>query len=227
MSLRSITVYLDEPWYNALARQAKKEDMTVEEKLEDCLDALIEQLPERVRDRVSREVWEEHQREMEASRRCSVLRVTQNGRTDHLLTEDVASLDALHAAVRLRSFLLSKVGHPSLRFTEMLHGTVDIAPEAFQEHAEELRQGTEHVTAALDIDLDRSEFSMLDTEGGHWLKYAVPDVLSALWHSQRNPSLTSEQQQTIFDSRLDGLEIFTPEAPDMEEKTSPTMGLSM
>ena len=68
---------------------------------------------------------------------------------------------------------------------------------------------------------------MLDTEGGHWLKYAVPDVLSALWHSQRNPSLTSEQQQTIFDSRLDGLEIFTPEAPDMEEKTSPTMGLSM
>ena len=68
------------------------------------------------------------------------------------------------------------------------------------------------MTAALDINLDRSEFSMLDTEGGHWLKYAVPDVLSALWHSQRNPSLTSEQQQTIFDSRLDGMEIFTPEA---------------
>ena len=80
---------------------------------------------------------------------------------------------------------------------------------------------------ALDIDLDRSEFSLLDTEGGYWLKYAVPDVLSALWHSQRNLSLTSEQQQTIFDSRLDGMEIYTPEAPDMEEETSPTMGLSM
>ena len=227
MSLRSITVYLDEPWYNALARQAKKEDMTVEEKLEDCLDALIEQLPERVRDRVSREVWEEHQRELEASRRCSVLRITQDGRTDHLLTEGVASLDALHAAVRLRSFLLSKVGQPSLRFAETLHGTVDIAPEVFQENAEELRQGAGQTVAALDINLDRSEFSMLDTEGGHWLKYAVPDVLSALWHSQRNPSLTSEQQQTIFDSRLDGLEIFTTEAPAMEEESSPTMGLSM
>ena len=225
MSLHSITVHLDERWYDALARQAQKENTTVEEKLDDYLDALIDQLPEKVCDKVSREIWQGQRQE--ASRRCSVLRVTQNGRTDHLLTEDVASLDALHAAVRLRSFLLSKVGHPSLRFTEMLHGTVDIAPEAFQEHAEELRQGTEHVTAALDIDLDRSEFSMLDTEGGHWLKYAVPDVLSALWHSQRNPSLTSEQQQTIFDSRLDGLEIFTPEAPDMEEKTSPTMGLSM
>ena len=143
------------------------------------------------------------------------------------LTEGVASLDALHAAVRLRSFLLSKVGQPSLRFAETLHGTVDIAPEVFQENAEELRQGAGQTVAALDINLDRSEFSMLDTEGGHWLKYAVPDVLSALWHSQRNPSLTSEQQQTIFDSRLDGLEIFTTEAPAMEEESSPTMGLSM
>lgn len=227
MSLRSITVYLDEPWYNALARQAKKEDMTVEEKLEDCLDALIEQLPERVRDRVSREVWEEHQRELEASRRCSVLRITQDGRTDHLLTEGAAALDALHAAVRLRSFLLSKAGNPSLKFAETLHGTVDIAPEVFREHAGELRQGVGQTVAALDINLDRSEFSLLDTEGGHWLKYAVPDVLSALWHSQRNPSLSPEQQQTIFDSRLDGMEIFTPEAPDMEEESSPTMGLSM
>lgn len=197
MSSRSITVYLDEPWYNALARQAKKEDMTVEEKLEDCLDALIEQLPERVRDRVSREVWEEHQRELEASRRCSVLRITQGGQTDHLLTEGAASLDALHAAVRLRSFLLSKAGNSSLKFSETLHGTVDIAPEVFREHAEELRQGAGQTVAALDINLDRSEFSLLDTEGGHWLKYAVPDVLSALWHSQRNPSLTSEHEPMI------------------------------
>ena len=225
MSLRSITVQLDERWYDALARQAEKQDMTVEEKLNDYLDALIDQLPEKVCDKVSREIWQEQRQE--SSRRCSVLRITQGGRTDHLLTEGVASLDALYAAVRLRSFLLSKVGHPSLRFTETLHGTADIAPEVFREHAEELRQGTGRTVAALDIDLDRSEFSLLDTEGGHWLKYAVQDVLSALWHSQRNPSLTGEQQQIIFDSRLDGLEIYTPEAPDMEEDTSSEMELSM
>jgi len=225
MSLRSITVQLDERWYDALARQAEKQDMTVEEKLDEYLDALIDQLPEKVCDKVSREIWQEQRQEV--SRRCSVLRITQDGRTDHLLTEGAASLDALHATVRLRSFLLSKVGQPSLRFTETLHGTVDIAPEMFREHAEELRQGAGQTVAALDINLDRSEFSLLDTEGGCWLKYAVPDVLSALWHSQRNPSLTSEQQQTIFDSRLDGMEIFTPEAPDMEKETSPEMGLSM
>lgn len=225
MSLRSITVHLDERWYDALARQVQKENTTVEEKLDDYLDALIDQLPEKVFDKVSRETWQEQRQE--ASRRCSVLRITQGGRTDHLLTEGAASLDALHAAVRLRSFLLPKVGSPSLRFAETLHGAADIAPEVFQDYAEELRQGTGHVIAALDIDLDRSEFSMLDPEGGHWLKYEVPDVLSALWHAQRNPAMTSEQQQGIFDSWLDSMEIYTPEAPDMEEESSPTMGLSL
>lgn len=225
MSLRSITVHLDERWYDALAKQAAKQDMTVEEKLDDYLDALIDQLPEKVFDKVSREIWQEQRQEV--SRPCSVLRITQDGRTDHLLTEGAASLDALHAAVRLRSFLMSKAGNPSLRFSEKLSDAADIAPEVFQDYAEELLQGSGRVTAALDIDLDRSEFFMLDTEGGHWLKYAVPDVLSALWHAQRNPAMTSEQQQTIFDSRLDGMEIFTSEAPDMEEESSPTMGLSL
>lgn len=225
MSLHSITVHLDERWYDALARQAQKENTTVEEKLDDYLDALIDQLPEKVCDKVSREIWQGQRQE--ASRRCSVLRVTQNGRTDHLLTEGAASLDALHAAVRLRSFLLPKVGSPSLRFAETLQGAADIAPEVFQDYAEELLQGSGRVTAALDIDLDRSEFSLLDTEGGHWLKYEVPDVLSALWHAQRNPAMTSEQQQGIFDSWLDSMEIYTPEAPDMEEESSPTMGLSL
>ena len=225
MSLRSITVHLDERWYDALAKQAAKQDMTVEEKLDEYLDTMIDQLPEKVFDKVSREIWQGQRQE--ASRRCSVLRVTQNGRTDHLLTEGAASLDALHAAVRLRSFLLPKVGSPSLRFAETLQGAADIAPEVFQDYAEELLQGSGRVTAALDIDLDRSEFSLLDTEGGHWLKYEVPDVLSALWHAQRNPAMTSEQQQGIFDSWLDSMEIYTPEAPDMEEESFPTMGLSL
>ena len=61
MSKRSIVLHLDEPWYNALSSQLKKEDMTVEDKLDEYLDDLLNQLPERVYKKVSREVWEEHQ----------------------------------------------------------------------------------------------------------------------------------------------------------------------
>ena len=63
MSKRSIILHLDTPWYDALSRQLKKEDTTVEEKLDEYLDTLIDQLPKRVYKKVSRQVWEEHQRQ--------------------------------------------------------------------------------------------------------------------------------------------------------------------
>ena len=61
MSKQAIILHLDKPWYNALSRQLQKEDMTVEEKLDEYLDSLIDQLPERVRKKGSRQVWEERQ----------------------------------------------------------------------------------------------------------------------------------------------------------------------
>ena len=45
MSKQAIILHLDKPWYNALSRQLQKEDMTVEEKLDEYLDSLIDQLP--------------------------------------------------------------------------------------------------------------------------------------------------------------------------------------
>ena len=221
MSLRSITVHLDERWYDALAKQAAKQDMTVEEKLDDYLDALIDQLPKQVYEKVSREVWEERQREAEASRRISVLRVTQNGRTDHLLTEGAASLDALHAAVRLRSFLMSKAGNPSLRFSEKLSDAADIAPEVFQDYADELMRRTGRVTAVLDIDLDRGEFSTLDALNG-WETYTIRDVSTAAWHANRKDHLAWERRLDIFAGHLE-TRMLRCDAPEAEPTNGPVM----
>ena len=59
MSDQSIILHLDRRWYDALALQLKKEDMTVKEKLDEYLDAMIDRLPERTREKISREIWEE------------------------------------------------------------------------------------------------------------------------------------------------------------------------
>ena len=129
----------------------------MEEKLDEYLDTLIDQFPERVRERISGEIWEEDQQrraEAEASRHLSVFRVTQNGRADHLVTECRMPIDVLHAAMALRSYLLAK-GNSTQRFAESLHSVTDIAPEVFQDYADEFLQRTGRVTAALDIDLDR------------------------------------------------------------------------
>ena len=63
MSKQSIILHLDKPWYDALSRQLKKEGMSVEEKLDEYLDTLIDQLPKQVYEKTSQQVWEEHQKQ--------------------------------------------------------------------------------------------------------------------------------------------------------------------
>lgn len=223
MNSRDITLWLDERWYDALSRQLKKKDTTVEDELNEYLDAMIDQLPEQVREKISREIWEEDQQaraEAEASRPVSVFRVTQDGRTDHLLTQSVVRVDALHAAVALRSYLLAKGNSPQ-RFAEWLHSVVDIAPKVFQDYADELMRRTGRVTAVLDIDLDRGEFSTLDALNG-WETYTIRDVSTAAWHANRKDHLAWERRLDIFAGHLE-TRMLRCDAPEAEPTNGPVM----
>lgn len=223
MNSRDITLWLDERWYDALSRQLKKKDTTVEDELNEYLDAMIDQLPEQVREKISREIWEEDQRQREvteAARRISVFRVTQDGRTDHLLTQGPIPVDVLHTAVALRSYLLAK-GNSAQRFAERLHSVVDIAPEVFQDYADELMRRTGRVTAVLDIDLDRGEFSTLDALDG-WETYTIRDVSTAAWHANRKDHLAWERRLDIFAGHLE-TRMLRCDAPEAEPTNGPVM----
>ena len=195
----------------------------MEEKLDEYLDTLIDQFPERVRERISGEIWEEDQQrraEAEASRHLSVFRVTQNGRADHLVTECRMPIDVLHAAMALRSYLLAK-GNSTQRFAESLHSVTDIAPEVFQDYADEFLQRTGRVTAALDIDLDRGEFSTLDALNG-WETYTIRDVSTAAWHANRKDHLAWERRLDIFAGHLE-TRMLRCDAPEAEPTNGPVM----
>ena len=212
MSRRGIVLHLDERWYDALSRQLGKRDTTVEEQLDEYLDTMIDRLSERVRESVSREIWEEDQRRREAAkavRRFSVSRITQNGRTDHLLTEGDASMDALHTAMRLRAYLLRK-GNSSERFAETIPAADDIAQEVFREYADELRQGSGRMVSSLDIDLDRGKFSSMGAADG-WKTYLIRDVCTAAWHANHRDGAAWEWRLNRFTEQLKGKEIAAPE----------------
>ena len=55
MSSREISFWLDERWYNALSKRLK--DETLEEHLEDVVDEMCNQLPQREYEQISREIW--------------------------------------------------------------------------------------------------------------------------------------------------------------------------
>ena len=87
---REITLWLDERWYDALSKQLKGE--TLEEHLENVLDEMCNQLPQREYERISHELWAEQQAEKEAreaTRRFAVFHVTEGGSADYFLTEEL------------------------------------------------------------------------------------------------------------------------------------------
>jgi len=219
MGRRQITLWLDERWYDALSHHLGKERL--EDKLDDYLDAMIDQLPKREYERVSREIWQELQRQAdEGPRPVSVFRITQNGQKDHLLTEGSTSMDALHTALRLRTYLLRRGNSPE-RFAETIPAANHIAPEVFREYGDELRQGSRRMTASLDIDLDRGEFSVLDAADG-WEVYAILDASTAAWHASRKVGLAWEQRQDIFAAELER-KLIRCDSPEIAPPSGPTM----
>ena len=116
--------------------------------------------------------------------------------------------------------LLAK-GNSSQRFAERLHSVVDIAPEVFQDYADELMRRTGRVTAVLDIDLDRGEFSTLDALNG-WETYTIRDVSTAAWHANRKDHLAWERRLDIFAGHLE-TRMLRCDAPEAEPTNGPVM----
>ena len=68
MSSREITLRIDEHWYDALTRRLK--GGTLEEHLEDVIDELCNQIPQREYDRISALIWRD--RQAQEANRCTV-----------------------------------------------------------------------------------------------------------------------------------------------------------
>lgn len=110
MKSREICVWLDERWYDALSRHLK--DETVEDKLGDYLDQLINELvPEQEYSRISQELWQEDRQarqELEAARKFAIFRIRESGQDRCLQVE--RPLEFLDAARLLRSIPHRRAG---------------------------------------------------------------------------------------------------------------------
>lgn len=202
MSSRALEIWLDERWYQALSRQLK--DEAVEDKLNSCLNELIGQLPEHVRDKISREIWVEQQQQEQAladSQKYAAFRVTEGGVTEHFQMEQAVSM--LEAASCVRRWLRQTERIP---FQEMLSGRENISAEEFDRMAVGRVEGNQKITGAYDVNLDAREFSAVRHDLG-WITYRLKDVSTASWHSYRTGSYDRERRQTRFMEKLTDREI--------------------
>ena len=202
---REITLWIDERWYDALSKHLKGE--TLEEHLENILDEMCNQLPQREYERISHELWAEQQAEeeaREAARRFAVFHVTENGGSDYILAEE--KLELLSTARRLRSYIRKPPDEAPHRFVETLLHTQRISQEEFNSYVSERLDNTGRVVGAFDIDLDNGHLDALNIMDG-WKRFHIQDVSSAVYFAMKKSTASPEERWRIFLDRLHGKEV--------------------
>ena len=149
MSSREISIWIDERWYDALTRNLKGD--TLEERLEEFVDQMCNQLPEHEYERINHEIWQEDQvrkQEQEASRKFAVFHLVENGEHSYLQVE--RSLEMLDAARMLRAYMR----HSTIAdtFGQTIHAAQEITPEQFNARVHERLDNTGKVTGAFELE---------------------------------------------------------------------------
>mgnify|MGYP000009465296 FL=1 len=206
MSNREIVLRLDERWYKALNRHLKNE--TLEEHMEDVLDELCNQLPQREYEHISREIWQEDQESRQArdtEQKIAVFHVTENGESVYFSVAE--PMELLQTAVHLRNCLSDE--NADTKFTAMFPHKEKISQEQFDAAASERMENTGRVTGAYELDFDARTFSALNIIDG-WKVYAMQDVADAARQAFQDAEVSEHERWCIFIDRLDGQELTTP-----------------
>ena len=211
MSSREIVLQLDERWYKALNRHLKNE--TLEEHMEDMLDELCNQLPQREYERISREIWQEDQENRqarEAEQKIAVFHVTESGKNVYFSVSE--SLELLLIAVHLRNYLSDE--NADTTFTAIFPHGEKISQEQFDAAVAERMENTGRVTGAYELDFDARTFSALNIMDS-WKAYAMQDVADAAVQAFQEAEISEDDRWRIFLDQLEGKEM-TDEPPTME-----------
>lgn len=194
MSSREIVLWIDERWYKALNRHLK--DETLEEHMEDVLDELCNQLPRREYERISREIWQEDQENRqarEASRRFTVFRLTENGKSSYYSAE--GSLEMLQVANHLRNPLSDE--NAVSKFVSAFPCCEKVTQEQFDAAVAERMENTGRVTGAYELNFDEKTFTALDSVAG-WKTFGMKDVSSAAYFAMRKARMETADRTNFF-----------------------------
>lgn len=216
MNSREIVLWLDERWYDALKKQYKNE--TIEDKLNEYLDGLINQLPDREYERISREIYEEEQRtqaEKEAARISTAFRIHEFD--DTVLFKIDRETDMLSVGNSLRSYMRSE---DQYGFAKGFRDAIRIDAEEYDHLTQVRMENTGKVAGVYDIDIDAGEFSALHIMDG-WKTFNIKDVCAAAYYAMKKTNENRDYRFRTFADRLEGKELTAEGIPLVVRGTRP------
>ena len=179
---------------------------TLQEHMEDVLDELCNQLPEREYARISKAIQAEstaaRERE-EAAQTWSAYRVLENG--EEWCFKVAPGEELLNAAERLNRYLKEPPDTGS-KFIRLFSCGTLLTSEEYQQMIAERMENTGKVRGVFELDFDKREFSAVHIMDG-WRTWAMRDVSAAVYHATRSQFASSDDKWRKLLDHLSGKEI--------------------
>ena len=191
-----ITLWIDRRWKDAIEKHLK--DETLQEHLEDVLDELCNQLPEREYERINAEIYAEdaaRRAEEEAARTYAAYHVVENGQEWYFKTSPGEEL--LDTAEKLRGYVTAEKGTGPDLFIKLFADGRPITAEEYNALTALRMENTGKVRGVFDINFDinfdKREFSAVHIMDG-WQTWAMRDVSVAAYRATRSQFASSDDQ---------------------------------
>ena len=200
-----ITLWIDRRWKVAIEKHLK--DETLQEHLEDVLDELCNQLPEREYERISAEIYAEdaaRRAEEEAARTYAAYHVVENGQEWYFKTSPGEEL--LDTAEKLRGYVTGEKSAGPELFIKLFADGRPITAEGYNALTTLRMENTGKVRGVFDVNFDKREFSAVHIMDG-WRTWAMRDVSAAVYHATRPQFASSDDKWRKLLDHLSGKEI--------------------
>ena len=199
-----IVLWIDRRWLTAIEKRLNGQ--TRQEHMEDVLDELCNQLPEREYARISKAIQAEstaaRERE-EAAQTWSAYRVLENG--EEWCFKVAPGEELLNAAERLNRYLKESPDTGS-KFIRLFSCGTLLTSEEYQQMIAERMENTGKVRGVFDVNFDKREFSAVHIMDG-WRTWAMRDVSAAVYHATRSQFASSDDKWRKLLDHLSGKEI--------------------
>lgn len=200
-----IVLWIDRRWLTAIEKRLNGQ--TLQEHMEDVLDEICNQLPEREYKRISAEIYAEdaaRRTEEEAARTYAAYHVVENGQEWYFKTSPGEEL--LDAAKKLRGYVTAENGTAPDLFIKLFADGHPITAQEYNALTALRMENTGKARGVFDLNFDKREFSAVRIMDG-WRTWAMRDVSAAVYHATRSQFASSDDQWRKLLDHLSGKEI--------------------
>ena len=213
-----ISLWLEQPRYDAIQRALKESDTDLENVMQGRLEEFYRQIvPGQERQKIDEAIEADRlaaERERIANQKISAFHIVENGQITDFVSKQ--PMDLLDVARLLRRYLREELPSQPPRFVDCVAAESWLSKWQFQNLAEEKMEDSQRMVGVYSLDFDQGEVSVMCPSQG-WKCYGMRDISTTVYHATRKEWQSKEVQWAKFLERLDGRE--TP----VQQEKGPTM----